>query len=160
MKRILSTTAVLAVIAAPTFAQVNAEGDADVDAQLGADVEAGAEVGTDATAGADVGTEAAVGTQAEGSSAASVTLTSDALMGADIHDLDGEVVGTVADLVLDVDGRLQQVVAEVGGFVGAGARAVALDRSQLDIQARGESDARIELTMSRQELKMMPEHEG
>ena len=166
MKRILSTTAVLALIAAPTFAQVDAEvgADADVDAQVGTGVDAGAEA--DATASADVaadtdaGAELSTDTDAGTGTAAGITLTSDALIDADIHDSEGEVVGTVADLVVDADGRLQQVVAEVGGLVGLGAREVALDRSQVDIQAVSEADVRVELAMPRQELETMPEHEG
>lgn len=162
MKRILSTTAVLALIAAPTFAQVSADAGADVDAQVSTDVDTRANVDADATVGADVATEreADPGADPQRPPAAGMTLTSDALMDAEIHDSEGEVVGTVADLVVDTDGRLQQVVAEVGGFVGQGVREVALDRSQVDIQAEDETDVRIELTMPLQEVGAMSGHEG
>ena len=168
MKHILSTTAVLALIAAPAFAQLQADAEtgADVDAQVNADVDADADIDADIDADADVdadvnaGADAAAEAQGEGSIAAGMTLTSDALIGADIHDSNGEVVGTVADLIIDADGHLAQIIAEVGGFLGLGAREVALDRSQVDIEAEGEADIRITLAMTLEELEAMPEYEG
>ena len=156
MKHILSTTAVLALIAAPAFAQINA----DVDAGAGADAQMSVDVDTDVNAETEAALETGVEARSEGSFAVGVTLTSDALLGAEIHDPNGEVVGTVANLVIDADGQVAQIIAEVGGFLGLGAREVALDRSQVDIQAVSEADVRVELAMPRQELETMPEHEG
>ncbi len=172
MKHILSTTAVLALIAAPAFAQLQADAetgadvdaqvnaDVDADADIDADIDADADVDADVNAGADAAAEAGAEAQGEGSIAAGMTLTSDALIGADIHDSNGEVVGTVADLIIDADGHLAQIIAEVGGFLGLGAREVALDRSQVDIEAEGEADIRITLAMTLEELEAMPEYEG
>lgn len=162
MKHILSTTAVLALIAAPAFAQLDTDADADIDAQVSTDADVDTDINADAdvSADADVAAEAGAEAEAEGASSTGMTLTSDALIGADIHDSEGEVVGTVADLIVDGDGHLVQVIAEVGGILGLGAKDVALDRSQIDIQAEGEADVHVELAMTLEELEAMPEYEG
>ncbi|MCC5987087.1 MAG: PRC-barrel domain-containing protein [Pararhodobacter sp.] len=156
MKHIFSTTAVLALIAAPAFAQINA----DVDAGAGADAQMSVDVDTDVNADAETTLDTGVEAQSDGSFAAGMTLTSDALIGAEIHDPNGEVVGTVANLIIDADGRVAQIVAEIGGFLGLGAREVALERSQFDIEAETEADVRILLAVTLEELEAMPEYEG
>lgn len=54
------------------------------------------------------------------------------LMGADVQGSDGESIGTVDDLVLDRDGQIQAVVVGVGGFLGIGAKDVAIMNDRLE----------------------------
>lgn len=166
MKHILSTTAVLALIATPTFAQLNADADADanLDAQVSADADVDADVDTDVDAdvGVDSGAEAAIegDDDAEASTAAGMTLSSDAMIGAEIYDSAGAAVGTVADLIVDGDGHLVQVIAEIGGILGLGAKEVAIERAQIEIEAEGEADLRVHVAMTQEELEELPEYEG
>ena len=53
------------------------------------------------------------------------------LMGSSLLGPDGERVAKVADLVFGPDGTVKRLVVEVGGFLGIGARRVAIDVDQL-----------------------------
>jgi len=53
--------------------------------------------------------------------------TRDELIGAELVDRDGEVIGEIADLLIDANNEVKQVMVDVGGFLGIGERRVALD---------------------------------
>jgi hypothetical protein len=53
-------------------------------------------------------------------------LTADDLMGTDVHDMSDERVGSITDIVLTADGQVSDVIIDVGGFLGLGARSVAI----------------------------------
>ncbi|WP_019953355.1 PRC-barrel domain-containing protein [Yoonia vestfoldensis] len=90
-------------------------------------------------------------------------LTADDLIGADVHDLNGETVGNIDDIVLTADGQLGEVIVDVGGFLGIGARPVALAFDDLQI-ARDEggmtSSLRVSTQLTEEELENMPEWTG
>ena len=45
-------------------------------------------------------------------------LAKDLLLGAKVHNADGEIIGDVEDLILNADNQVQGVVMGVGGFAG------------------------------------------
>jgi len=82
-------------------------------------------------------------------------LSADDLIGTDIVDRSGKEVGEISDLLVDSQGNVNHVLVDVGGFLGIGARTVALDISQLTPE-QGSGDALV-TTMTEAQLKAMPE---
>ena len=56
-------------------------------------------------------------------------------IGKDVHGADDKQVGDVKDLILDKEGKVQQVIVSVGGFLGIGEKHVALPLSEVKIGA-------------------------
>lgn len=80
-------------------------------------------------------------------------LTSDILDGATIYGADDEKVGTVSHL------HGSQVVIDVGGFLGIGAKPVAVPANQLDFMRDETGDVHAVTTWTKAQLKDMPEHQ-
>jgi sporulation protein YlmC with PRC-barrel domain len=53
------------------------------------------------------------------------------VIGADVYDLHNQKIGDVQDLVLDKDGRVANVVVDVGSFLGMGGKNVAIKMSDI-----------------------------
>ena len=53
------------------------------------------------------------------------------LMGRDVVGPDGNGIARVSDLLVEPDDRIRKVTVDVGGFLGIGARPVALDIAEL-----------------------------
>lgn len=90
-------------------------------------------------------------------------LTADDLIGADVHDMNDEDIGNIEDIVLTADGQVGNVIVDVGGFLGIGARSVALAFDDLQI-ARDEggmtSSLSVWVDLTEEELENMPEWTG
>jgi sporulation protein YlmC with PRC-barrel domain len=80
-------------------------------------------------------------------------LTVDAVLDMPVVDANGEDVGTLADLLIDQDGAIDRAIVEVGGFLGFGAKSVALDIDRLTV---AEGDGEIVVDVTAQELETMP----
>jgi hypothetical protein len=80
-------------------------------------------------------------------------LTSDTLEGATIYGADDEKVGTVSHL------HGSEVVVDVGGFLGIGAKPVAVPANQLDFMRDEDGDVHAVTTWTKDQLKDMPEHQ-
>lgn len=88
-------------------------------------------------------------------------VTSERLTGAGIYSDADEKIGTIAELVLDESGQTQEVVVDIGGFLGIGAKSVALPMSDVElVQADDGDEVRGYVTMTREELEALPEHEA
>jgi sporulation protein YlmC with PRC-barrel domain len=74
--------------------------------------------------------------------------------GTDVIGSDSKKIGDVSDILFDKDGKIEAFVISVGGFLGVGAKDVALAPSAFQVQKgkEGESD-KLKLTMSQDELK-------
>lgn len=83
---------------------------------------------------------------------ASNELTPDVLDGATIYGADDEKVGKVSHL------HGSQVVIDVGGFLGIGAKPVAVPANQLDFMRDEDGDVHAVTTWTKDQLKDMPEH--
>ncbi len=75
---------------------------------------------------------------------------SESLRGKDVVNLEGDSIGEVKGIQGD------NLVVSVGGFLGIGARNVALSRSQVSITGTGD-DQKIVTSLTKDELKAMPE---
>ena len=76
------------------------------------------------------------------------------IVGKDLYGSGNRNMGEVEDVVMGADGRLESVLVDVGGFLGIGARRVAIPISQIQI---GQGD-RLTTTMTEAEAKALPEY--
>ncbi|SMO99929.1 PRC-barrel domain-containing protein [Paracoccus laeviglucosivorans] len=72
---------------------------------------------------------------------------------------DWDDVGTISDLVIGDDGQVKAVLIDIGGFLGLGAKTVAVAMDQLDVIRDGDSenDYFIVFTADRAALESAPE---
>lgn len=90
-------------------------------------------------------------------------LTADDLIGATVHDMNDENVGNINDIVLTDDGQVGEVIVDVGGFLGIGARSVAFDFAELQVAHDDDgmtSSLRVWVEVTEEELENMPEWTG
>jgi sporulation protein YlmC with PRC-barrel domain len=76
------------------------------------------------------------------------------LIGKDVRNLQDEEIGTIDDLLIKEDGTVGAAVLSVGGFLGMGARLVAVPYDEL--QVRKEEDD-VMYPATREQLKAVPE---
>ena len=76
--------------------------------------------------------------------------------GTDVIGADGQKIGDVSDILFDKSGKIDAFIVSVGGFLGMGAKDVALAPSAFDVVAgdksKNESD-KLKLTMTKDQLK-------
>jgi len=78
------------------------------------------------------------------------------LEGATIYDAEDHKVGTVSHV--HGSGPASQVVIDVGGFLGIGAKPVAVSASDLDFMRDEKGDVHAVTNWTKDQLKDMPEH--
>ena len=83
-------------------------------------------------------------------------LTEANLDGATVYGPDDSKLGSVAHL--HGVGANAQVIVDVGGFRGSGAKTVALDVSRLNFMRDESGDVHATSTMTKDQLKDLPEH--
>lgn len=79
----------------------------------------------------------------------------DKLMGADVKNTQDESIGKINDLVFSEEGRIEAAVVSVGGFLGIGAKNVALSWDQLQIHS-SEAGDEITVSMTKEQLENAP----
>jgi hypothetical protein len=88
-------------------------------------------------------------------------LTADDLEGARVYGANDEWVGEIGALVLGNDGAIQQVVVDVGGWLGIGERPVALDLDRIDLRRDRDGGTVVGyVDFTEEELETMPEWQG
>ncbi|MGP3696328.1 PRC-barrel domain-containing protein [Rhodobacter sp. NSM] len=86
-------------------------------------------------------------------------MTAEDLQDAAVYSMNDESVSGISDFVLAEDGKIEQVIFDVGGFLGIGARNVAVPFEDLQIYTNADqSEVRVYLPMSREELEALPEY--
>lgn len=90
------------------------------------------------------------------------TLTAEQLQGAPVYDGNDERIGDISELVVAADGTITEAVIDIGGFLGIGAKPVALNFEQMQVMAEDEdgSGVRVHVTATQEELEAMPDYEG
>ncbi|HWL69486.1 MAG TPA: PRC-barrel domain-containing protein [Geminicoccus sp.] len=81
----------------------------------------------------------------------------DELMDRNIVDMEGNNVGKVSDLLIGSDGTIQNVLVDVGGFLGIGTRTVALGLDQVQM-AQGDAEDLV-VNMTREQVENLPQVE-
>jgi len=78
----------------------------------------------------------------------------DTLVGRDVKNPAMETIGSIDNVVADPEGKIQQVVISVGGFLGVGSRRVAVAWNQLRVDP-ATNVAMVDMT--KDQLKSAPE---
>jgi hypothetical protein len=84
-------------------------------------------------------------------------LTAEMLTGANVRDASDASIAEVSDLVLTESGQVTHVVLDVGGFLGIGAKSVALPMEELSVAQR-DGAVTVWVDMTREELEALPAH--
>jgi hypothetical protein len=63
-------------------------------------------------------------------------LAKDRLIGAKVHNKDGQIIGDIEDLILTADNRVDGVVMGVGGFLGVGEKKIGVRYSALKFDTK------------------------
>jgi hypothetical protein len=84
------------------------------------------------------------------------TLTAEDLKGAKVYDRHEGTVGTVADVVTSKDGKVENLVMDVGGFLGIASHSVGIGGHQVSLRHGRDGDVRIYLKMTEEELRDLP----
>ncbi|SEN06283.1 PRC-barrel domain-containing protein [Loktanella fryxellensis] len=88
-------------------------------------------------------------------------VTAEELTGVAVYGTDDNKVGDIGDLVVGTDGTITEVIVDVGGFLGLGAKpvAIAYDSIQLMRQVDG-TDMRGYVSMTQEQFEGMPAYEA
>ena len=76
------------------------------------------------------------------------------LVGLEVRNAQSDKIGRIEDVVVAADGRVQQVVISVGGFLGVGAKNVAVSWNDLHFDPTGQGAT---INMTKEQLKAEPE---
>lgn len=69
---------------------------------------------------------------------------------------EGDKIGDIKDFIITDDGQIEAVILSVGGFLGMGAKDIAVDYKKLDVQFDGNQ---IMLDMTRDQADAAPEYQ-
>ena len=84
-------------------------------------------------------------------------LNEEALLDAVVYGADDEKIGTVSHV--HGMGSGTQVIVDVGGFLGIGAKPVSLTTSQLTFMRDEDGDVHATTTWTKEQVKALPEHQ-
>lgn len=85
------------------------------------------------------------------------TLTAEELTGTDVYNTSNEHIGTIGDFVLGSDQTVDAVIIDFGGFLGIGAKQVAIAYEDLDFVADAAGNRALVLDVTREEMEAAPE---
>ncbi|OCX61103.1 hypothetical protein BFP70_16795 [Thioclava sp. SK-1] len=86
-------------------------------------------------------------------------MTAEELTGETIYGANDEKVGTVDEVVVDDQMKVTDVIVDVGGFLGLGAKQVALTPDQLELM-QSDTGITVHVSATEDELKAMPEYKS
>lgn len=78
------------------------------------------------------------------------------IMGKTVYDSSGNNLGSVSDIVIGKDGKLDAVVVGVGGFLGIGQKNVAVSMSAINTSMDGKGELKLVLNATKDELDKAP----
>ena len=139
---------------------------ADADTTPPADVTPESAADADAAPAADAAPEADVveapapaGALPEGWTQVDVaTLSPDTLIGVDIRSYDGTTIAAVEDVLMSAEGKIDDVVARFGGFLGFGETRVLLAPEEVSAATDADGNVAVLTGVTADELKSRPEY--
>ena len=75
-----------------------------------------------------------------------------------VRDEDGKEIGRIVDVVVDPAGQPRAIVVDVGGYMGVGARRVAVSWTSVHVPAPGAADPRVAIDMTDAQVRAAPEY--
>ena len=132
-------------------AQVGAAQDGQMDQQAAVDGEQ-AEAGVDQTetAAVDRGQMEAVDMQ---------QVRADDLIGSDVYGANDDNIGNIGDILLTEDGSFDAIIVDVGGFLGIGAREVALSLDEVEFMRDQNENWYVYTGYTQEQLEAAPEYD-
>lgn len=82
-----------------------------------------------------------------------VTLTADELRGIGVYGINDEAIGTISDVLLNPDGSTDALIVDVGGFLGLGAKPVAVGFDNLTFSSDTSGARYLFINASRDQLE-------
>ena len=175
IRKLLATTALTAFAATGAYAQVNNEitvqpGDTIIieaereNAQINLQLHSGA-AGTESQTpeqarGEDGDTQQSAGMDRDQFEATDLQqISADNLIGTEVYSAQDENMGEVHDVLLTEDGQVDAIIVDVGGFLGMGAREVALGMDDLELRADGEDNLYVFTPYTQDQLEGSPEYD-
>jgi sporulation protein YlmC with PRC-barrel domain len=80
------------------------------------------------------------------------------VLGRMVHDSSGQEVGRVVDVIVDPSGVPRAIVVDTGGFMGVGARQVAVAWAFVHVPPPASKDETISIDLSDDQVKSAPEY--
>ncbi|GGF66039.1 hypothetical protein GCM10011402_17740 [Paracoccus acridae] len=185
MTKLLASTALVAMLAAPAMAQTATDATtapatdattapATTDAPM--TTEGTAAAPADATATTTMPAGGAAGEMGFGYTAMAGDMSAETFIGKRLYASEADVdtnatineadenwddIGEISDLVLSQDGQVKAVLTDIGGFLGLGERTVAVSMDQLQVIRDGDSEDEyfIVFTANQEALENAPEFE-
>jgi hypothetical protein len=81
------------------------------------------------------------------------------ILGSEVLSAANENMGRIADVIVDRSGQVRAAIVDFGGFLGVGSRKIAVDWNALHFPPPGQSDAKITLELTRDQVKAAPEYQ-
>jgi sporulation protein YlmC with PRC-barrel domain len=85
-------------------------------------------------------------------------VTVEELKGANVYDANQENVASIDEVLVSPEGNIERVLLDVGGWLGMGARTVAVDMDKLEVHRGRDGDVRVYVNMTEEELRQLPEY--
>jgi sporulation protein YlmC with PRC-barrel domain len=87
-------------------------------------------------------------------------LTAEDLEGTAVYDANDENIGSLEELILSTDGKIEQAVIDVGGFLGMGERRIGLAFDEMQVMTNADnSEVRVYIDQTRETLEQRPEYQ-
>jgi hypothetical protein len=81
------------------------------------------------------------------------------ILGREVLSAANENMGRVVDVIVDRAGRVRAAIIDFGGFLGVGSRKIAVDWNALEFPPPGQSDAKVTLELTRDQVNAAPEYQ-
>ena len=88
------------------------------------------------------------------------TISTDTLIGADIRSYDNQNIASVQDVLLAPDGKVDNVVARFGGFLGFGETTVLLTTNEITVVKDADDKVFVLTSLTPEALKDRPEYKA
>lgn len=75
-----------------------------------------------------------------------------------VRDADGKEIGRIVDVVVDPAGQPRAIVVDIGGFMGVGARRVAVSWPSVHVPPPGAADARVSIDLTDAQVRAAPDY--
>jgi len=81
------------------------------------------------------------------------------ILGRDVISPASENMGRIVDVIVDRSGQVRAAIIDFGGFLGVGSRKIAVDWNALEFPPPGQSNAKIKLELTRDQVNAAPEYQ-
>ncbi|MGY6708183.1 MAG: PRC-barrel domain-containing protein [Rhizobiaceae bacterium] len=86
-------------------------------------------------------------------------ISTDDLIGTTVYGANDENVGSVGDVILSQDGDVEAIIVDVGGFLGIGAKEVALGMDNLEFMSDADGNMYLYTQFTEEQLEAQPEYD-